>query len=607
MRTGFLTCLWLLLLALSPAASASSEPLYDLGTMRRMNPDFSTYPDARGILWLKQTSFARSEGGGVERTDLRVLLGRKGLDERWLTWNIQEPEGGRAELVKASAYSFETGEKIRNVSPRHDAKRGLHTVEFSSLPETFILAVAWRQTLPEQLAMEGLCWFSSDEGRESLPVWESIVEVTAPASQTLLYRAFPEDTRPETEEDARGRTTIWRRINVDPAPDFELAVTPRAGVAFGTRRGDALSRLMLGAEQRKIPSAPAAAIEGFKKSKENGMKRLLSWLWQQPEVILSEGEPRAIPASEPWTRQEKIALAQGWLAEQGVKPALLWRLPLDLKENPPACAGLLGDAVLELPVLKGSRPSGETFFYAMEAQPVMGATSPFLKGIKVAGMDKKTFQKIIPASKAGDNRLSAYMDLKMDAQGALSGKIRTLLRGAWVPLLLGSASTEAELRDAVRSLFPELQNYSGVQLKTVKGAQELSFNLDGKAGVAGSGQGLLALLPVFEPASLRALAGGGKTSSLELSFPFIMEQSLTVLPPKGTERVLVSDTASSPQKGKIKFSGSYANKRNRLSAEARFEAGSTSLTGGDLSLFHRNLTLWREFCTRPIPVRVKAK
>ena len=58
--------LWALFLCSSVMAAEKIE--FNLDRMRQMNPVFSTYPDEKGIVWLKEETFARAEGVGVERT-----------------------------------------------------------------------------------------------------------------------------------------------------------------------------------------------------------------------------------------------------------------------------------------------------------------------------------------------------------------------------------------------------------------------------------------------------------------------------------------------------------------------------------------------------------
>ena len=223
--------------------SASVAAAYDLAVMRGMNPDFTTYPDARGILWLKQTSFSRVDSGGLERAELRILLGRSGLDEKCLTWNIQAPKNGSVDITEAAVYSFETGEKIRDVAPSLGA--GTQTVKFSQLPDTYIIVMAWRSISPEELTIEDVFCFTGDDAREQLTVWESILETSVPATWKLHYITFPNDIPPETGHDDMGRTVYtWRKINVDPIRADSLMIRDRPGVAFSTRSAAHASRLV---------------------------------------------------------------------------------------------------------------------------------------------------------------------------------------------------------------------------------------------------------------------------------------------------------------------------------------------------------------------------
>ena len=56
---------------------------YNLQRMKHMNPDFTTYPEAAGIIWLKRVTYTRSESGGMDITRLYVILGRRGLSAKW--------------------------------------------------------------------------------------------------------------------------------------------------------------------------------------------------------------------------------------------------------------------------------------------------------------------------------------------------------------------------------------------------------------------------------------------------------------------------------------------------------------------------------------------
>ena len=43
---------------------------YNLSRMKQMHPDFTTYPEAAGIIWLKNVTYTRSPSGGMDITRL---------------------------------------------------------------------------------------------------------------------------------------------------------------------------------------------------------------------------------------------------------------------------------------------------------------------------------------------------------------------------------------------------------------------------------------------------------------------------------------------------------------------------------------------------------
>ncbi|MBQ9528342.1 MAG: hypothetical protein IJR68_12095, partial [Fretibacterium sp.] len=94
----------------------------------------------------------------------------------------------------------------------------------------------------------------------------------------------------------------------------------------------------------------------------------------------------------------------------------------------------------------------------------------------------------------------------------------------------------------------------------------------------------------------------GLTPPFELRFPFVLEQTLNLSLPKGASRALVSgEVKRSPDK--INYSESYKTKKGKLTAEARFEAGTTDIAIDNAGPFQRNMGLWRNFSSKPIPVR----
>lgn len=559
-------------------------PGYSLSRMKQMNPDFTTYPAEQGIIWLKRATFSRSDNGGTEITRLYVILGRQGLGGKWLNWNIPIPAKGSVDVLEADIYDFNTLAKISSASPDEDTTAGIKSVSLMGLPNTFIMVVSWRENLTEQLSIEGLFWF-----QDELRVWESVLEVTSP--QKLSYKTFPDIRSPETEELGNETSYSWRRVNIEPYnPSGELARTQRAGAAFSTRQvNSGIAGMLKDAENAGNITAPSEALSGFRRSKNDGAMKLVQWLASQPEAELSEGTPRKIPASGPWTRREKVLLSRSWLSSQKIDASLCWKLPFEPDDKSPVCPAMFTDPVLYVQGVKGLEFHDMTDPGLLAGSKVFSATN-----------DGKLVSRRIPSSKSGDNRLSAVMDLKLSEQGMLNGNIRVILRGAWGALMLGRNPTDGTARGALLSLFPGLTNYRDVKLRNVKGTPEISFTLTNKPGVAGSGRGILAILPVFEPVAMRKL--GGYEPPVEVLFPFIVEQNITLgFPKKATEALVSGKTPKNPDK--INYSDSYQNRRHRLEASSRFELNMQSVSSGNMALLRRHLDNWRTFSFRHIPVR----
>ncbi len=557
---------------------------YNLIRMKQMNPDFTTYPEAAGIIWLKNVTFTRSESGGMDITRLYVILGRRGLSGKWLNWNIQTPAKGSVEILEANIYDFRSLAKISSVTPEEDIKAGTKSVRFMGLPDTFILAISWRETLPDSLSVEGVSWFQED-----LRTWEAVTEIHSP--QKLTYRTFPAPLTPQIDDLGNETVYTWRRINVDPYNDVsELARLQRAGVAFSTKQGiSGLQGLLKDVESIGSISAPSDAVSGFKRSSETGTQRLIEWLMSQPEITLAEGTPRKIPSSGGWTKREKLLLAKSWLESQKVNVSLVWRMPFDTDDKTPMCLAMFASPVLDVQGIRG------VTFHDMNSPELLGGTKIF------SLTDKGDFiSRRVPSSKSGDNRLSALMDLHLTEHGIMNGNVRLILRGAWGAYLLGSNPTDGTARGAVLSLFPGLTNYKDVKCRAVKGVPEIEFTVDGKPGIGGTGRGILAILPFFEPVFVRKL--GVFEPPVEVKFPFIVDQNITLSFPKNATEALVSGkTAKNPDR--INYSDNYQNRRHRLIADSRLEVNMTNISAGNMSLLRRCLENWRIFSSRHIPVR----
>ena len=586
-------------LFLMPRGASAQD--YDLSRMRQMNPDFSTYPDAQGIVWLKQVSYGAARDGGVERTHLWVVLGRSGLEERWLNWEIPEPQGGGTQILEAAAYAFDSGRKITDVLPLERTQGGvtMRSVRFEGLPETFILVLSWRDSLPSSLTLEDVVWT-----QETLPVWESIVDVRVPEGRPFFHRSF-RDVRPEVKRGKGDALYTWRVVNTEPwAPD-SLRVSPRGGVAFSLRQGaEGIARLMRDRAAASVPPAPSTALEGFRKGGEAGTAVLLSWLYGQPDAFLPSDCSRALPAEGPWTREEKLLLAHAWLRERGVNVRLHWKMAFEPDADSPVCEGVLAEPVLEVLPFRGSKFK-DSFFYDMEDVLRMGRTAPLLMGSRIywASEDGRIQSKKIPDSKAAANRLRALFDLRLNPGGALSGTVRLQARGAWRSLFFRGGEA-VRFKPPLTVLFPNLRGYSELGVKESGGEAELTFSLGDISGILGmQGKNLLVILPAFVPEVLQSLAGA--PVPLDAAFPFLIEQRVSLTLPPGVARVMLpSDTERGAKK--VLYSDSYkASKLKKVTAEARLQVSATRLTEDDAASMRTAFELWRNFSARPLPVQMR--
>lgn len=547
---------------------------YDLSRMRTMNPDFTTYPADQGIIWLKHTAISSAKNGGIEAARLYVIRGRQGLESKWLNWNIPVPANGNVEILESSIYDPASGAKIGSAKPEDNTS--YYAVNFSGLPEDYIIVLTWKEIYPEKLEIEGLCWFQED-----LRVWESILEINS--ASKLTYRTFPERISPEHEEIDDNHIYIWRRINIDPyTNEGEIARLSRMGAAFSVKKGNSgLAPMLRNVEE--VDSIPVPI-------KKFTPKSLIAYLMKQPEINLAESLfPRKIPDSGEWTRAEKIKLARYWLSGQKINASLAWLIPFEPDDNTPLCESIFYDPVLHVQGVKDFE-----FHNLDDPRLLTGAK------IYTVSKENKLNPRRLPSSSYTENKLTAVMNLKLDNDARLSGTIRVILKGGWSALLLGDNPTDGTARGALLSLFPGLTNYNNVKLQKVKGTPVIVFNLVNKTGISGGGVRWLAMPPVFEPQTVKNLAG--KDSPIELLFPFMIEQEINIEFPKNGKQALTTGKTLRNQ-DKINYSDESRSRLHSFEASAKFVVNLQTITAGNLALLQRCIDQWNAFSTRNIPIK----
>lgn len=586
------------------SASEEFQKHYDIRSMVQQNPDFSTYPGFDGLIWLKRFDYAQAPRGGVERVATWVLLGRKGLDPRWLTWEVPVPPDGKVEFLEASVYSLQSAEKIAGgVSfERTQGSVKMTGVSFDNLPNDYILVVVCRETYPHRLTVDDLVWIG-----EALPVWETLVNVTVPAANTLFSVSDPELIPDVRSASARNKNYVlytWRAINTPGEPRFSLRASERPFMAFGMREGaDAAVRVLKSQQERIVPSLREDILEAPKKKGASKGEVLLTWLYRQPTLFLPEGSSRELPPEAPWTREEKVFLAYAWARQLGLDVKLLWNLPFRPGNGIP-----VGDFSATGPVLEitppESRKGAEPFWVDMRVLPRWGESSPFLWGKKLYNVNNtgKLEERTVPSLAASDNKLSLVFNLKLSREAILSGTIKLQLRNAWAQFLIPNEPSSEDLQILVHEFFPGLPRGEDMRFQKNRDGGEIVFSLPELQMIKGTqGRNILVAWPAFTPQWLASLNGGVPYS---LRFPFVLDAKVTLAMPEGTQNVILHEPLERGS-GKIRYTHSYKMSRKKVvTAEARLAVTTLKIDEAAVADLKNALQGWYLFMTHNLPVQL---
>jgi hypothetical protein len=593
-------------LLLCPCASAEESDdfdfTYDILSMIQLNPDFSTYPGTDGVIWLKQIDYGSGPHGGIERKSLWILLGRKGMDSRWLRWNVPVPRGGEVEILEASVYSSHGGEKIMDAEEILGEGGTMRSVAFSGLPEEFILVVSYRELFPEKLSIEDLVWIS-----EGLPVWESAIRVTVPAGHSFYYNSNADVTPQASNVDNR-MVYEWRAINTAADLPFSLRDDRRRYVAFSSREGrEAAARAIKVLEAAAVPQPPDDAGKILGKQIKNPIDaktlgKFLNWLYEQPELVLPDGASREIPAAAPWTRCEKLLLAHDWLKKRGLDVRLFWQLAYPPAVNEPVCG-----AMAVAPVLGIAESKKEVFYYTMEQAPRVRENSMSLWGQRIYGVTPGggLEERRISDSSASSNRLSLNFKMTLDKDGIMSGTLRIVERSAWRRFLLPPNPTEEALASFMKELFPRVPRYRDVTFTDSGSDHEIRMILTETQVIKSTeGHNFLVSMPPLIPSWFKSLSSGPFPYTLH--FPFIVEARFELALPDSANVIL--PTPTDRNRGKIKYAESYKfGKKRVLTAEARMTVGTTAIADETAADLNAALQSWQAFMVRHLPVQLKVK
>ncbi|MBQ3625659.1 MAG: hypothetical protein II948_02820, partial [Synergistaceae bacterium] len=275
------------------AGAGAADFNINLNKMRNDNPDFTTFPNYDGIIWLKQSEFTKNKQNNFERTHLYVILGRKGLNNKWLDWNIVNDLNNKSEVLRAEIYDYNTGRMIKAVEPELKAGQNIINVNYLKDLENlnndnFIIVISWREVREtsggESLDLnlfEDVFYF-----QEELPVWEAIADVKFSFAPKPEFKTFPKNIQPERDKDVYR----WRQVNLNVYNKNNMIVGERSGLIFGMRSGEAgLAAVMREYVNNLKTPEPEAKLN------LNKVNDVLKWLYAQPEINLAGTSQRVIP------------------------------------------------------------------------------------------------------------------------------------------------------------------------------------------------------------------------------------------------------------------------------------------------------------------------
>ncbi|GHS97620.1 hypothetical protein AGMMS50276_17960 [Synergistales bacterium] len=556
-RASLFVFAFIMLFCAAPAMSAILDTpdtrfeAPDIMSMIQENPDFSTYPGYDGVIWLKQRGYALAKDGGVERQSLWVILGRKGLDPRWLKWDIAVPEGregrkGTVEFQEASVYSPGEGRKVADVTPS-EGDGVKHSVVFQPdiLPDEFILVIAWSELFPDKLSVDDLVWVS-----ESLPVWEDITLVTVPAVQRLYYTS---NTGVEPEQRQMGTSILyeWRVINALPDARVSLLDSPRSYIAFSVREGkDAAARLL-----KNLETPIKARVAGM----------------------------------TPKNKETRV----------------FWQMAYPPNAREPVCDGMVVSPVLAMNDNKNTRyyDLKDVSDDSLRASLSKNEDSVSLRGREIWGVNDegKTEKRQIPNTSASQNRLFARFDMSLDRDGILSGTVKITALEAWKDLFSG-----LDLKGVMSELFPQISRWGDIKTTAKREGEIVAVLAPIQAIKSSDGDRVMVSIPPMRPKYFTRLANlrPGASGSDTLRFPFTMDARFVLALPKGTEDVLLPESTESGG-AKIKSSVTYKYRKRTVIAEGHLTIGSVKIDEESAPALGAVIGNWQNLMTKPLPIKLK--
>lgn len=215
--------------ALVPLDISAGAPKVNLRELVQECPIFANYPGYNGVIWQKN-SYYESDGAGISITKIFVILGRTGLDKKWLEWELEVPKVGRLEVFQSKLYDPGSLSEIQNAVPVKTPRT--YKINFSPNQEEFIIVLTYKQTFPGQLLLRDFLQLSDE-----LPIWEQTITAKPDKSEDFVFRTNT-GVEPSESTDEKHDIYSWLFVNQTPSGARSLRADTMPWLVFGSgKRG----------------------------------------------------------------------------------------------------------------------------------------------------------------------------------------------------------------------------------------------------------------------------------------------------------------------------------------------------------------------------------
>ncbi len=577
------------------------EPVQlDIPRLIQESPGFLDHPGSAGIFWLRDVRYSLGSDGSMERLTTRVILARRGIEDRWTRWEIPVPENGRVEVLNAGLYDPGSGRLLAPVLPRETVRDGIPVVDvlFPDLQEEFIMAFSLREAFPKTFFMDDFLWM-----HHPLPQWEQRVTVDVPRDLPFVVGSSGVGQFKREKVGDADRYT-WVSVNTPAWTDRTLLSGSRGYIAFSMRKGqESLARRLSDIERVSVPEVPKGVKTLLSRGDRNQqVSALMKWLQAAPSLgggMIPTRVRNPIPSEGPWTLWEKAILLNSWVRAAGWQSRLAWVAAYPFDDEAPATF----EAILR-PVTELSAKGTDALYADLLQGSFTGENSFSLAGWPLYALDGMRLKalKVSPGS-ADDNRLSVGWTLGLDETGALSGTVNVYVRKGWSALFFPKNETDEGLvRQLAADLFPFLTYAPGIAtVKPIKYGWQVSFPVTLRQSIVDGGA-MLVPYPATYPSWLMELAR--QTEEYATRFPFVAEQEFIIkLPPRTYVVLFPSKLERTLRKVRYQESVTYNKTRHMITGRSQIVLSTGDITSdvaiGLAEAVHR----WMAFGTKNLPLR----